>query len=370
MCRQFESDRGSHFALTKRMRKGIIKISGEKMIYKNAELYGVTELEKRADKEGFVCLRMPAFVRDTLETGMSELLSRASKTTEIRFVMLGDQVKIKLAKFEKGDRSLHSVFVFYGGIQGAWYDHCVNRHLQGDVDEIIVEKPKNMDTLKRMAKASNDPFSPEVVRVIFNGGYYTLLDIDGDIRPPKKSETPMKTLMTYGSSITQGSNSMDSAHSWASWVAHELDMDLLNHAMAGSCAMEPAFVDFIAQEGEQGKWDIGVLELGINVLYWEDSKILERVKNTIVQIAGRNKDKPIYVISPFYCDDDFNGKTQADKWRQYIKAIVAELHYENVTYINGLDLLGNVKYLSADEVHPNVYGCQKIANGLLEIIKK
>ena len=91
------------------------------MIYKNAELYGVTELEKRADKEGFVCLRMPAFVRDTLETGMSELLSRASKTTEIRFVMLGDQVKIKLAKFEKGDRSLHSVFVFYGGIQGAWY---------------------------------------------------------------------------------------------------------------------------------------------------------------------------------------------------------------------------------------------------------
>ena len=339
------------------------------MIYKNAELYGVYELESRADKDGLVPLRMPVNVRDTLETDMSELLSRASKTTEIRFVMIGDKVKIKLAKFQKGDKALHSVCVFYGGIQGAWYDHCVNRHLEKDVDEIVIEKPKNMETLKRMAKESNDPFSPEVVRVIFNGGYYTILDIEGDIRPPQKEKTPQKTLMTYGSSITQGSNSLDSAHSWASWVAHDLEMDLLNHAMAGSCAMEPALVDLIAGEGESGKWDIGVLELGINVLYWEDSKIKERVKNTLVEIAGRNPEKPIYVISPFYCDDDFHGRTQADKWRAYIQEIVEELQYPNITYINGLDLLGEVKYLSADEVHPNVYGCQKIADELLKIIK-
>ena len=298
----------------------------------------------------------------------SELLSRASKTTEIRFVMLGDKVKIKLAKFDKGDKALHSVFVFYGGIQGAWYDHCVNRHLEGDIDEIVIKKPDNIEKLKKMAKSYGDVWDPEVVRVIFNGGYYTLLDIEGEIRPPECNETPQKTLMTYGSSITQGSNSLDSAHSWASWIAHELKMDLLNHAMAGSCAMEPALVDFIAGEGEFGKWDIGILELGINVLYWEDSKIIERVKNTIQQIAGRNQDKPVYVISPFYCNDDFDGHTQANKWRSYIKEIVEELHYKNVTYINGLDLLGEVKYLSADEVHPNIYGCQKIANELLNII--
>ncbi len=340
------------------------------MIYKNAELFGVAELERREDKDGVVCLRMPAKIRDTLETGMSELLSRASKTTEIRFVMLGDKVKIKLAKFEKGDKALHSVFVFYGGIQGAWYDHCVNRHLEGDIDEIVIEKPKNLDKLKEMTVASGESWSPEVVRVIFNGGYYTLLDIDGDIRPPQKHETPAKTLMTYGSSITQGSNSLDSAHAWASWVAHDLKMDLLNHAMAGSCAMEEGLVDYIATEGEQGKWDIGVLELGINVLYWEEHKIYDRVRNTLVQIAGRNLDKPVYVISPFYCNDDFDGNTQADKWRKIIAEITSELQYPNLTYINGLDLLGDVKYLSADEVHPNIYGCQNIAEELLKIIRR
>ena len=284
--------------------------------------------------------------------------------------MLGDKVKIKLAKFEKGDKMLCSVLVFYGGIQGAWYDHCVNRHLEGDVDEIIIEKPNNMEKLVKMAQSYDDVWSPEVVRVIFNSGYHTLLDIEGDIRPPQRNETPKKTLMTYGSSITQGSNSLDAAHAWPSWVAHELKMDLLNHAMSGSCAMEPAFVDFIAREGELGKWDIGVLELGANVLYWEDSKIVERVKNTIRQIAGRNQDKLVYVISPFYCNDDFDGHRQADKWRAMIKEIVEELHYKNVVYINGLDLLGEVKYLAADEVHPNVYGCQKIAESLLQIIKK
>ena len=145
-----------------------------------------------------------------------------------------------------------------------------------------------MAFLKKMAESYGDVWDPCVIRVIFNGGYYTLLDIDGDIRPPKKEEIPQNVLMTYGSSITHGSNAMDSSHAWASWVAHDLKMDLINHAMAGSCAMEPAYVDFIAEEGEQGKWDIGILELGINVLYWEDSKIIERVKNSILQLWNSN----------------------------------------------------------------------------------
>lgn len=336
------------------------------MIFKNAELHNVYELEKRNDKQGLVCLRFPKKVCNHLEMGMSEMVSRSGKATEIRFVMIGNEVKIKLAKFDNSDKMLHSANIFYGGIQGTWMDD--HRYLSDTVDEIIIKKPENMMFLKRMAADYGDVWNPEVVRIIFNGGYYTLLDIEGDIRPPLRGETPDKVLMTYGSSITQGSNAMDSAHAWASYLANNMQMDLLNHAMAGSCAMEPTIVDFIAEEGEQNKWNIGILELGINVLNWEDSKIVERVENTIKQIAGRNQDKPIYVISPLYCNDDFVGNTQATKWRQIIKNTINELAYKNVTYINGLDLIGEVKYLSADEVHPNIYGCQRIADRLLEII--
>lgn len=40
----------------------------------------------------------------------------------------------------------------------------------------------------------------------------------------------------------------------------------------------------------------------------KDNKIKERIKNTLNEIAGRNPGKPIYIISPFYCNDDFYGE--------------------------------------------------------------
>lgn len=148
-------------------------------------------------------------------------------------------------------------------------------------------------------------------------------------------------------------------------------MDVKNLGMAGSCAMEAEMIDYIASEGEKGHWDIAVLELGINVLDWEEEKILSRVENTIRQIAGRNADKKVLVISPFYyCGDDFEENGYADRWRRIICQVVKELNYENVTYINGLEVLGDMSYMSADEIHPNIYGVQKIADSMTARIKE
>ena len=40
-----------------------------------------------------------------------------------------------------------------------------------------------------------------------------------------------------------------------------------------------------------------------------------------------------------------------------------------MTYINGLDVIGDMSYISADEVHPNIYGVQRIADVLTEKIR-
>lgn len=40
----------------------------------------------------------------------------------------------------------------------------------------------------------------------------------------------------------------------------------------------------------------------------------------------------------------------------------------NVTYINGLDLLGDMSLMSADEVHPNIYGVAQIAERITKIV--
>jgi len=200
------------------------------------------------------------------------------------------------------------------------------------------------------------------VRVIFDRGRFKIYDVIGDVVPPTESQVPRKTLLAYGSSITHGSNSIDQSHSWVSLLAHDLGMDARNLGMAGSCMLEPTMAEYIASEGEGGKWDVATLELGINALSFDDEKIKTRVENIITKVAGRNPDKPIFVISPFYyCGDDFNKNDRAKIWREIIEQTVARLDYKNVTYINGLEVLCDASYMSADEVHPNIYGVARIA---------
>ena len=52
-----------------------------------------------------------------------------------------------------------------------------------------------------------------------------------------------------------------------------------------------------------------------------------------------------------------------------IEEILRRLDYKNVTYINGFDVLDNMSYMSADEVHPNIYGVQRIADVLTDKIR-
>ena len=111
------------------------------------------------------------------------------------------------------------------------------------------------------------------------------------------------------------------------------------------------------------------MELGINVLGWEKTKKIDRALNAIRTVALTNPDKKIFVISPFYCDNDFVGEHKAEEWREILEKIVKDENLANVKYINGLSLLDSVQYLSADKVHPNIYGVQKIADELTAFMR-
>ena len=335
------------------------------MKYQNVELYNVEELIHNEDGS-ISWIRVPSTVRDKLESDQGKRMAINATGVEFRFVLKGEKAVIKMCVKDVVEGVFH---VFRGGIQGE--DHVMHKVVTTEPQEFVIERSKNLDRLKVMAERIGDSWDPEVIRVIFDRGYFKIYDIVGDIEPPKEEQCPAKTMLSYGSSITHGSNSIDMSHSWVSIVAHNLNMDTRNLGMAGSCAMEPEMVDYIASEGEKGRWDIATLELGINVLGWEEDKILERVENTIRQVAGRNPEKPVVVISPFYhCGDDFDEEGRAKKWRRLIEQVVKKLNYSNVTYVNGLDIIGDMSFMSADEVHPNIYGVQKIADRITERIKK
>lgn len=336
------------------------------MVYQNMEIHNIGELIPCDNGEGVRWLRVPQNVYDKMESDSGKRLCRGATGVELRFVMKSDTVTLRM-KVNEGTGVFH---VFRGSIQGGWEDHELKQYVTEDVHDFVIQKSGNLPVLRRITEEFHQPFAPEVVRVIFDRGTYTLLDVIGDVAPPEKTQLPKKTLLSYGSSITHGSNAIDASHTWVSVLAHRLRMDARNLGMAGSCRMEPAIAEYIAKEGELGHWDVATLELGINVLDWEKDKIIDRVSNTIRQVAGRNAGKPVFVISPFYCMDDYAQQGRAEKWRRLIAEVVQKENFANVTYINGLELLGDMSLISADEVHPNIFGVAQIADRLEAVVRK
>ena len=331
------------------------------MIYKNIEIHNVAHIYNA--EEGIKTLRVPMNVYEKLESG--KMAAEDSTGVELRFVMSGDKVTLRMRSCKEEVTS--TFHVFRGSIQGGWADHEINRVLSTETRDFVIEKSEDQKLLDAMTKEGNFPFSSSVVRVVFDRGYIELVDVIGDVEPPKAEMMPKKTLLCYGSSITHGSNAISYSNSWASQLARKLGMDCRNLGLSGSCLMEKEMIDYIANE----KWDAATLELGMNTLCWEDNeKIRSRVDYTVSTIAEKNSGKPIFVISPFYTREDFEGKKNAENWREIISSVVENRNYKNVKYISGTELIDNISLIAADFVHPSIYGVNEICNRLYDHMKE
>lgn len=334
------------------------------VIWKNLEIFNVDEIYEN-ENGSISWRRIPESLMQAVERDGARMQAVRCTGVELRFVMKSEKVVLKM-RVRQGNGVTH---VYRGGIQGGWQDHEAGKIVSTEVKEVEIERSANLEHLRFMTEKSGLPWDCEVVRVIFDRGEYELFDVIGDIEPPQKEQCPSRVLMAYGSSITHGSNSYDASHSWVAMIAHNLKMDAMNKGFAGSCCLEPEMADYLAGEGEKGVWDLITLELGINVLDWDEEKIVTRTENMIRQVAGRNPKKQVFVISPFYhTGDDFDENRSAAKWRRLIEQTVKQLDYPNVTYVNGLEMIGDASTMSADEVHPNIYGVQQIADRLTAII--
>jgi hypothetical protein len=97
-----------------------------------------------------------------------------------------------------------------------------------------------------------------LVRVILPYDWPTeLVDITGEIDPPRAEQTPAIRLLAYGSSNTHGGGAVRSTESYAMLTAARLGFDLINLGFAGSAQMELEMAHFIAQDLD---WDIASLD--------------------------------------------------------------------------------------------------------------
>lgn len=322
------------------------------------ELYNIDALLETED--GLRISRFPLDVRSGMLPQGRDSASLSSTGSEIRFVMNEgcDCVKLRIKCLEP----FMLLQLYFGSFQGGWkYLHV--RGLFPGENELVIERPQNIDKLRKAAAERKHPFSPDVMRLCFRSGCIADICLEGDIRPPYEDEVPSKKVLFYGSSITHGSLSYLPCNDYASLVCRTLGVDMINKGCAGSCRMEKTIAEYIAARND---YDFCVFELGSNI---PAETSTEAFKETVLYFLNTfskaHPEKTAFVI-----DDLLVLQPEHDQRHVQVRECLNQLNNPKLIYINGYDVLPNPDLICADFVHPTVAGHQIIANYLLDLIAK
>lgn len=331
------------------------------VVYKNAELYNVSEVHKT--ERGLEMFRIPKAVEEKCGPRVALMNSNACGV-EIRFNMVSDKVDITLCAPEGAD----SFFLVYYGAVGSGWQECIKGF--NDVPKTVtVSKPEKLERLQKISDSIGTDFDPALVRLRFPNRKVFIKDIVGDITPPRPDQVPKLRMLSYGSSITHGSLGILPTNTYAGRCAEKLGVDLINLGIAGGACLEPAMADYIASRDD---WDFATVEMGINILGIEPCDFKSRVMNMVKTVASSHPDKKVFFIDVFYCEEDLAGGKRAEVFRSIVKECTAKYLEEglsNIVYVNGLDMLPNAAGLSGDFTHPTVRGCETISDNLIAKIK-
>lgn len=338
------------------------------MRYLQTELHNCHAITEGADGSGRKMIRVPEWVRNSMGQIGKTYTAYNTPNTEIRFCMKSDSVTLRFQIFHpEGSSYADQVLEVYFG---CFQDDAL-RILDDSHCEITVKKPENMELLKSLAQKEHMSFSPEVVRILAPGDcHLMLLSVKGEVMPPAAEQLPAKTWLAYGSSITQGSNGLHPAGSYASIAAAKLGVDLLNFGFGGSALLEPEMADYLASRTD---FDWISLEMGINMI-WDIGEnrpgdpdfFRKRVDYFVSAIADAHRDKWIFCLDLFCNKDDFTGAGQTDCYRRIVREKVEAMGRDKVVYVNGLGYPGSPDGLCTDLIHPSAKGCADIGNRLAE----
>ena len=318
------------------------------MIWENLELFNVEEIEESGDG-----IRLYRFPKNTIhQIGRSyfnRYVARMTTGCEIRFV---GEAMLTLAAIEEDG----FVEIFRG-------DFYVEKHLlkKGERKSIHLKYDHHLDQFPLNGDLQ---YSKDVWRVVFAHDFCgALCNVDpySTIRPPKKEELPSKVILAYGSSITHGANANLFSASYLARTGVLLHTQMLNKGMGGSCFCEKEMGDYI----KTAECDGIMLELGVNMMgIYSTEEFYERA-SYIVRCA-LSTGKKVALISPYLHSRDFSYRAEERQisvdYEQVCKRIALE--HDDLIFIDGKQILSDITLLSADLVHPSMFGHHIMAERL------
>lgn len=316
--------------------------------------FGGTEVTETGD--GVLLRRLPASVRDKIndEAARHMLYARHS---EIRFVLNeGEELKNVRIILKTDKPTKINLF---------WGDYMAGSKYAREETEF---KPWSHGIFNfHRGMVPDGRFTPDVCRLILNGGPWTLLGVEGDVRPPAPDELP-PVMINYGTSITMGAKASRSDLAWNALTARELGYDLVNLGASGSAFCEPAIADYIAAQD----WDMAVLEISGNMLgSFTVEEFRERADYMVNTIAAGRPESPVVCISvPRSRRDYWTGerKQKLLAFRSSLEDIVRESAHDNVHFVAGPSLISPTG-LSLDVLHPSDHGMIEMAGNLSRQIR-
>ena len=237
-------------------------------------------------------------------------------------------------------------------------------HINGELDSFFVLdlKQKNAQASVKLPGGTNkiDLYLPYKKSVSLCD---VTLDDGASVTPIKRS----KTMISYGDSITHGSNCQLSSNTYAARIAKMLDADACNKGVGGD-----RFLPELLMLDEPIKPDIVTVAYGTNDWAAHSREtVARRSRDFIVRASEKYPLAKIFVISPIWRAKNF-GANKFNGPTEDIHAIMEKSceGLKNVILINGRALVPVDPTLFADGLHPNELGMKAYADALYSEIKK
>src|SRR6266576_2522812 len=206
------------------------------------------------------------------------------------------------------------------------------------------------------------------------------VDKEARLLPPAPRRVPV--VLFHGDSITHGHGVTSPRETYVWQACEQLKCESLNLGFGGSAWTDLSVAQYIASRND---WDALVLMLGTNSFGGNDSsgkpetaeQYGKKYDAFLGTVRAKYPNKPILCVTPILNHTDItlkknrNGELPQD-YRRAIQQVIEHRQKtdRNLLYLDGLKLINDPLYLMViDQVHPNMAGSLRIADGIVGILK-
>ena len=341
------------------------------MIYNDLEFHNVVELRTVNGINGLKLERFPKEIQNTLGDDThhrGRFFSERAIGCEIRFVTDADFFSIGLTAIEQDT----DIIIYQGD-----FFHSKHTLKAGILTSLHIEKGTGFNAAQP-GIIFQKRFAKKVWRILIGfSGYvfFNYIDTFGYFhRPPLEDEKPSIKWLAYGSSITYGGQATNYTNCYANQTALNINADLYNKGIAGSCRCEKQIADFFAKDSEH--YDLITLELGINMLGAFSPEEFElRSSYLVKQMLEHHQESEIFLITIFPHISSITKNTESKnyisfyKFNEILRGYIKSINSPKLHLIEGSDILTDFSFITLDGVHPSDDGHIRMGMNLGRIIK-